>query len=72
MDSLFELVSVPPDGIPFFCRISCTTQLGVVHIFDENVLDPTGMNMAWWFLIKFYWRLKAWLKFQTKGAEDTL
>ena len=72
MDPLFKLVLVSPDGIPFFCSISCIIQLGVIHKLDEGVLVPTEMNMAWWFLIKFCQRLKAQLKFRTEGAEDML
>jgi len=37
----FKFVHVPLDGIPSFCHISCTTQLGVISRLAEGALDPT-------------------------------
>ena len=36
---LLKLVQVPLDGIPSFCHVNCTTQLGVVCKLTEGALD---------------------------------
>jgi len=33
---LLEFIKVPLDGIPSFCHINCTTQLGVVCKFADE------------------------------------
>ena len=37
---LFEHILVPLDGIPPFCGVNCTTQLGVISAFAEGTLSP--------------------------------
>ena len=41
MGLLFEHVQVPPDSIPSFCCVNCTTQLGVTSKPAEGALSPT-------------------------------
>jgi len=38
---LFKHVQVPLDGVVSFCSVSCTIQLGIIHKFAEDTLDPT-------------------------------
>jgi len=41
MGLLFEHVQVPPDSIPSFCCVNCTTQLGVTSKLGEGAFNPT-------------------------------
>lgn len=40
MYPLSELVQVRLDGVPSFCCVNCTTQLGIISKFPEGVLSP--------------------------------
>ena len=41
MGSFFKPVQIPPDGIPSFCWINCTIQLGIICKLAEGTLDST-------------------------------
>ncbi|RMC07383.1 hypothetical protein DUI87_16848 [Hirundo rustica rustica] len=41
MGSLLKFVQVPLDGIPFFCCVSCTVQLGVIRKLAEDAFNIT-------------------------------
>ena len=36
----FVFSKVPLDGLPSFCSINCTTQLGVISKLADGALDP--------------------------------
>ena len=55
-----EFIKVLLDGIPSFCRINCTVQLGVISKLADDVLNPVICVID----VKEYW-------FQDGPLEDT-
>lgn len=56
MSPLLKYVKVPWGGIPSLQQTSCNTQLGVICRLAEDVLNPTGEDM------KYYWSQYGLLK----------